>query len=109
MEYIPECWVLCKIKSDQHPVYYRVFAGWRGGYTSSDWWKLSSGGTDVFDGGEYYEIPGSSGSVYKCYKTCYGITGYYLNGVLKNIIEDVAPEGVTVTVMTKEEIDAVSK
>ena len=51
-----------------HELYYRVLAGWYGGYAGSDSWKISSGINEAIDKGSHWEMPQSSGSVYRCYK-----------------------------------------
>jgi len=69
-EYTPDVWHILKLegyKDSEGPVY-KVLAGWYGGYTGSDSWKLNSGITEIIDQGDYYDIKGHSGSVYKCYK-----------------------------------------
>jgi hypothetical protein len=67
-EYSPSVWHIIKIKAPEHDLYYRVLAGWYGGYAGSDSWKISSGINAVIDKGTYWEMPQSSGSVYYCYK-----------------------------------------
>ena len=67
MENIPDSWVIVKIKG-ANETYYKVLAGWSGGYTYGDSWQLNSGITAIDDEGEYYTIHGASSSVYKCYK-----------------------------------------
>jgi hypothetical protein len=69
-EYRPDNWVVIKFKGDDP--HYRVLAGWSGGYTTGDSWKLNSGITSVervdenFGERVYYRFYGSSGSVYHC-------------------------------------------
>lgn len=68
-EYTPDRWVIVKIqKNKDSEAYYRVFAGWYGGYTQGDSWKMSSGIEKSIDKGDYYEIHNASGSIYKCFK-----------------------------------------
>ena len=67
--YNPDNWVIIKIKSkDPH---YRVLAGWSGGYTIGDSWRMNSGITRVEDAGDHYNFYGSSGSCYSCHKESY--------------------------------------
>jgi hypothetical protein len=86
--YTPDRWVIIKITNletgDTHD---RVFAGWYGGYTGSDSWKMNSGITKTEDKGDHILFHGSSGSVYKCYKQAYGMSGY-MSSVLSFMIED---------------------
>lgn len=72
--YKPDNWVIIKIKGDDP--HYRVLAGWSGGYTTGDSWKMNSGivSCQAFsDYADYYVFAGSSGSEYRCSKESYGI------------------------------------
>lgn len=66
--YTPDRWVIVKIQKEGQEPYYRVFAGWYGGFTQGDSWKLSSGIEKSVDCGDYYEFHNHSGSIYKCAK-----------------------------------------
>lgn len=71
MAYTPDNWVVIKLNGkDPH---YRVLAGWSGGYTMGDSWRLNSGITKVEEDGWYYYFHGSTGSVYECFKGLYGL------------------------------------
>lgn len=74
MIYQPGLWMLIKITGfDPH---YRVFATWRGGYTTGDSWRMNSGITGVKEVDGYYEFGGSTNSVYVCRKGAYGSSNY---------------------------------
>jgi hypothetical protein len=77
-----ENWEIVKITGDDP--HYRVFASWRGGYASSDSWRMNSGITSVTEDEDYYYFKGHSGSVYKCHKQTYGNLGFYNLGVLED-------------------------
>tara|TARA_Y100000389_G_scaffold156787_1_gene157752 strand:- start:1174 stop:1518 length:345 start_codon:yes stop_codon:yes gene_type:complete len=87
----PESWVILKIKSNE--TYYRVFAGWGGGYLDADKWKMNSGIVGIEEDDEYYYFEGHSGSCYKCDKNSYGLKNgeywfaSYVQQILMNIIE----------------------
>lgn len=53
MTYTPDNWVVIKFGgSDPH---YRVLAGWSGGYTTGDSWRMNSGIVQhEFDGDYWY-------------------------------------------------------
>ena len=75
--YIPDKWRLVKLVSEKDKaIHYRVFAGWYGGYTSGDSWKLNSGITKVKECKDYYDFYGSSGSLYRCMKEYRGMSMY---------------------------------
>jgi hypothetical protein len=89
-DYTPDRWVVVKITTDKETLY-KVFASWYGGYAGSDSWKMNSGivkveSTDETRFWNYYVFHGYSGSVYRCYKNCYGINGYGAT-VLQNFID----------------------
>jgi hypothetical protein len=67
--YFPDNWVVIKLKGDDP--HYRVLAGWSGGYTTGDSWRMNSGITKVELKGDQYIFYGSSGSQYICHKECY--------------------------------------
>lgn len=70
-EYTPDNWVVIKVGgNDPH---YRVLAGWSGGYTTGDSWKLNSGIIKVKEDDRSYYFYGHSGSVYRCGKGSYMI------------------------------------
>ena len=73
-EYNPDNWVVLKVKEGKGTFpFYKVLAGWSGGYLSSDSWRINSGVTEVKEDGDYYEFYGESGSCYRCHKECYGL------------------------------------
>lgn len=103
--YDPNRFVVVKITvSDPNPYpteHYRVFACWYGGYAGSDSWKLNSGITEVTRDGDLLHFKGTSGSVYTCHVETYGTSGYGY-GVLQNLIEQQAKQGVTIEVLPED-------
>ena len=73
--YTPDRWVIVDIVHEDETIQ-KVFSGNYGGYLGSDTWKLSSGVTKVTDNSDHYEFLNESGSIYICYKHCYGMSGY---------------------------------
>ena len=69
MNNIPDNWVVVKVDED----FYKVLAGWSGGYLDGDCWRLNSGISEVKDDGDYWLFIGESGSVYQCHKKGYGV------------------------------------
>jgi hypothetical protein len=68
-EYIPDSWVIVKlpnIDSDGH--FYKVVAGWSGGYLWGNSWRVNSGVTSLEKDGEHYLAHGNSGSVYRLWQ-----------------------------------------
>lgn len=70
MNYIPDNWVVLRIEFEGN-VTYKVLAGWSGGYTTGDSWKLNSGITHVTEDENFYYFYGHSGSCYQCHKEYY--------------------------------------
>ena len=72
-EYNPNKWVIVKITGDDP--HYRVLGAWRGSYLDGDSWRMNSGITRVDDADDVWFFYGSSGSVFRCHKDTYGLTG----------------------------------
>ena len=71
-DYHPDSWVVLKVKAGKGTFpFYKVLAGWSGGYLDGDSWRMNSGITEVKEDGDYYEFYGSSGSCYRCHKEQY--------------------------------------
>ena len=81
-EYTPDNWVVLKLKQGKlDRGFYKVLAGWSGGYLDSDMWRMNSGISKVTEEGDYLLFHGYSGSVYRCHKKGYrlrmNIAGLY--------------------------------
>lgn len=83
MAYIPEGWVVFKIKD-----VYKVFGSWAGSYLRGDAWRINSGVESVEDAGDDLIINGYSGSEYVCVKNSYGNLTGYNSDVIKHFIND---------------------
>jgi hypothetical protein len=68
-DYLPDNWVLIKT-----PHCCKVLAGWKGGYTTGDAWKLNSGISKVEEDEDFWYFSGVTGSVYACHKERNGIS-----------------------------------
>lgn len=100
-EYTPDSWVMLQIKSNGQTVY-KVLAGWGGSYLYGASWKLNSGVTKIEEDGQCYLFHGSSGSVYRCHKNCYGLSGYTA-GILANFRNEVeGSDGVSLDMLPEE-------
>lgn len=95
MKYYPDRWVVIQITSAEHGTIEKVLAGWYGGYLGSNSWKLNSGNTKVVEYPNRFEFTGHSGSVYVCYKSCYG-----LSNLTANILEQFK-ESADIEILTK--------
>lgn len=100
-EYTPDRWVVLKIVSEKQETY-KVLAGWGGSYTHGASWKLNSGITEVKEDGDYFLFSGYSGSVYKCHKQGYGLTGLTAQ-VLESFYKDLEEQPVTLTCLNEDE------
>jgi hypothetical protein len=97
----PEQWVILRIPTEDNidVPYYKVFAGWRGGYHDGDRWRLNSGITRVEEDDDYYYFYGYSGSCYKCLKNAYGLKGSYTQGILGDLIDKANLSNINIEVM----------
>lgn len=102
-EYVPDVWVILKISSEGHGTVNKVFAGWYGGYTGSDSWKLNSGIEKTEDMGDHYLFTGATGSVYKCYKNSVKMSGY-MSMILSGWQEKFKDQGATFEVVDVETV-----
>lgn len=69
--YTPDRWVVLKLVNEGK-TFYKVLAGWSGGYLDGDSWRMNSGITNFTQEDDYYCFSGMSGSVYRCHKKGYG-------------------------------------
>jgi len=73
-EHNPDNWVVLKIKEGKGTFpFYKVLAGWSGGYLGGDRWRMNSGITSVEKQEYTYGFYGWSGSVYWCHQGAYGL------------------------------------
>lgn len=70
----PDRWVVIEITNGEEKIQ-KVLCGWYGGYAGTDYWQINSGIVNVVETDNYYEFHGKSGSVYKCFKGSYGMSG----------------------------------
>jgi hypothetical protein len=99
--YTPDRWELVKITKGTHS-YYRVLAGWAGGFTTGASWKLSSGVNEIEKDDEAYHFHNASGSVYSCRFNSRGLTGLTAS-VLSNFQAELAADDTTIEVVDPDE------
>ncbi len=92
----PDKWIVLKLDD-----IYKVFASWYGGYTSGDSWRMNSGITMVAEDGDYIDFHGYSGSIYRCHKKGYGLSGFS-SSVLESLREKVKQGGKEIIVMEED-------
>lgn len=109
MEYHPDVWVIIKLTGTdvQEGKYYRVLAGWYGGFAGSDAWKASSGITKIEDAGTHWEIHNASGSLYQCHKDCERLSNYTAS-ILNSFISSNSPE-ISVRQVLLQEVNLATK
>ncbi len=71
----PDRWVILEMSVNPDESVRKVLAGWYGGYLGSDSWKLSSGIINETEDEHNYEFINVSGSIYRCRKNAYGMSG----------------------------------
>lgn len=102
--YHPDTWVLVQLQSEEYGKVNKVLAGWYGGFTSGDSWKLSSGIESARVEGDYLVMPQSSGSEYRCHlgaERFSGMTQSIYQSLLQKSAED---NGFTVKLLTSHEL-----
>lgn len=67
-EYTPDSWFIVKITPKDTEPFYKVVAGWSGGYLYGDSWRVNSGIKSYKEEEDCYYFYGNSGSVYRCRK-----------------------------------------
>lgn len=75
-DFFPDSWVILKVAdptTDSKQYFYKVLAGWSGGYLDGDSWRMNSGITSVEMEDDKYIFSGESGSRYYCHKDTYGL------------------------------------
>ena len=70
-EYCPDNWCVIKFNSDEHGTFYKILAGWSGGYLSGDAWRMNSGITNVEEDHDAFRFRRTTGSWYTCRKGLY--------------------------------------
>ena len=110
----PDKWAILKIQTKDDTIY-KVIGSWRGGYLDGDSWRANSGITFINDveGTDedisHYLIHGYSGSIYKCYKECTGMS-FYTSNIVDRMIQQGAKSGHIVSVVDIDEyINSVHK
>jgi hypothetical protein len=101
--YTPDTWQILKFQRGSE-IHYKVFAGWYGGYTGGDSWKLSSGIVSVKQYSDHYEFTNYSGSIYICYLACNKLSGYQ-HSVLNYWETDLNGTGAVVEIVPVKDIN----
>jgi len=95
--YQPDNWIILKIKGEGS-CYYKVLAGWSGGYLDGDSWRANSGIVKIEQTDTHYNFIGETGSVYKCHKESETIR-MNISGVLSQWLKEY-PDTVSVVPVT---------
>jgi hypothetical protein len=86
--YTPDCWVFVRIETAEHGVIDKILAGWCGGFTTGDSWKLSSGVEKIEEFENRYEYTNFTGSLYICHKDRERFSNY-LSSIFGSFLHDV--------------------
>jgi hypothetical protein len=73
-DWTPDRWIVVRI-DNAGEIYNKLLVEWKGGYLDGDYWRMNSGIAAVEEEGDYWLFHGRSGSVYRCHKGRYGVTG----------------------------------
>lgn len=113
--YSPDRWRVVRLihtKTGTPVVYYRIFAGWYGGFTTGASWKMSSGVVSITEDvhAQQFTFENISGSLYLCHLYGFGMSAY-MQGVLGNMqreCETCENPTLKIETLTIEEIRALS-
>ena len=100
--YHPDAWVILKV-IHKDVMYYKVLAGWYGGYANGDSWKINSGITSVNKVDGVYEFCGYSGSTYYCNEKTERLTGLTAS-ILESYQKDMEGIGASMEVVSVSEV-----
>jgi hypothetical protein len=92
--YNPDVWVVVKFSGEDVPdgEMYKILAGWYGGFTQGDSWKLNSGITKITQDEHNYHVDGYSGSTYVCHKEAER-TSVYTKGIFDSFSQQYKTQG----------------
>jgi len=101
--YTPDVWVVIEFTTHKE-TFRKVFAGWYGGYTGSNSWKLNSGITKVrIDDSGHYEFDGHSGSTYCCHVNNYHMSGL-MHDIYANWLKQAEEQDIQIRILDLNEI-----
>ena len=84
-DYTPDRWVVINFDNNGER-FNKVLVEWKGGgMAGSDHWQMNSGIASVTEDGAHWLFHGASGSIYRCAKGRYGVTGSAAS-VLRNLL-----------------------
>jgi hypothetical protein len=92
MDYTPDRWIVVNFVNNGER-FNKVLVEWKGGYADGDYWRMNSGITAVEEEGNYYNFHGATGSIYRCAKHRYGVTGLAAD-VLRNLLDKNSDTGI---------------
>jgi hypothetical protein len=84
-DYTPDRWIVVNFVNNGER-FNKVLVEWKGGYLDGDYWRMNSGITAVEQDGDHWLFHGATGSVYRCHKDRYGVTGLAAD-VLRNLLD----------------------
>lgn len=99
--YKPNRWQVIRIVTPEE-TFYKLLAGWYGGFAQGDSWRLNSGITEVTDQSTHYKVDGHSKSTYVCRKPDEGMSAY-MDSVLYGLQQNAAEQGVEITPISIEQ------
>lgn len=88
----PDNWIILEITPPDEETFYKVLAGWSGGYLDGDSWRMNSGIAKIKEDGDYIDFISESGSIYHCHKDSETLrmnTAGIFNQVMEKWGEDV--------------------
>jgi len=99
--YKPDRWVIVELTTPKETLQ-KVFAGWYGGFSSGDSWKLNSGIVASRNYKDMFEFDGYSGSMYRCNRHNYGMSAY-MEGIMRGWTYSLK-EGYSIRILELDEV-----
>lgn len=105
--YTPHRWVVLEMCYNGKTTY-KVFAGWYGGFTEGDSWKLNSGIVKAQYTQHGINFTGHTGSVYECHTNKYAMSSYMAT-VLQGWLSKIDPNVGKITVLEQDSLEQALK
>ena len=107
-DYTPDKWQIVRIVGPSGSPVFKVFGTWFSSYLSGPAWRLNSGIEIITDEEDYWEVLGSSGSVYSLLKGMEGMSGY-TQGVFESLRAQIEASGGTMEVVSIHQAELLAR
>ncbi|MEZ8967366.1 hypothetical protein AB6E53_11785 [Vibrio breoganii] len=91
--YEPESWSVLQVESKDQQTEYLIFGIWFGTFDTPDRWRLSSGCSSLvgkLESNGTYQLPQTSGSIYRLNPNGYGQHTAYTRSILNSLVHKLS-------------------